>query len=68
MHMQMVLCILHPRLRMTLYYCFVLFCMFFLCSQIVVEEAGEIVESLNGVTAVHAQFYDLSSKFHKVCL
>lgn len=31
----------------------------------VVEEAGQLLESLDGVTAVHAQFYDLSSSFHK---
>lgn len=35
--------------------------------QTVVEEAGQLLESLDGVTAVHAQFYDLSSSFHKVC-
>lgn len=34
--------------------------------QAVVEEAQVLLESLNGITAVHAQFYELSSSFHKV--
>ena len=34
--------------------------------QVLVEETGQLLDSLNGVSVVHAQFYELSSSYNKV--
>ena len=31
-----------------------------------IEEAGLQLDSVDGITAVHARYYDLCSKYHKV--
>ena len=33
----------------------------------IVEETNQLLETLNGVTEVHAHFYELSSSYNKVC-
>jgi 26S proteasome regulatory subunit N9 len=33
--------------------------------KVVVEESSQLLESLNGVSVVHAQFYELSSSYNK---
>ena len=35
-------------------------------TKVLVEETGQLLESLNGISVVHAQFYELSSSYYKV--
>ena len=35
--------------------------------QQIMEEVNGLLEAVDGVTAVHARYYDLCSNFHKVC-
>ena len=34
--------------------------------QSIVEEAGELLDTVSGVTAVHSRYYDLCSHYHQV--